>query len=268
MYEMSRDQFYKANPLLKNGFPHPEVQSILENNNPGWIFSDRADSPKSAIVWSKGMQGFYLIGDETNGDFTCKIDGFVTKSIAPRMKELGMDYFEVSGHNDKWNLNALFASRELQSWDQLVLESSDFEAHIEELSSEIRVVNLRSQEWRNLDFRNRDFVYAHIDQFWETQEDFYNKGYGYAAIEGFEIIGVCYSSFVTKEKHAIGVETLPQHHKRGVGTSLAALVAKDIAQNGFDSYWDCSLSNEASKKIALRLGFQQTHQYQCVGFRL
>ncbi|WP_167670059.1 GNAT family N-acetyltransferase [Paenibacillus tianmuensis] len=131
-----------------------------------------------------------------------------------------------------------------------------------------QTVNLRSQEWRNQDFLNREFVYAHIDQFWETQEDFYNKGYGYAAIEGSTIIGVCYSSFVTKETHAIGIETLPQHHKRGVGACLASLVVKDIAQSGFSSYWDCSQSNEASNKLALRLGFQQVHQYKCVGFAL
>ncbi|WP_081481681.1 GNAT family N-acetyltransferase [Paenibacillus elgii] len=107
-----------------------------------------------------------------------------------------------------------------------------------------------------------------MDRFWETQEDFYNKGYGYAAIEGSTIIGVCYSSFVTKETHAIGIETDPQHHKRGVGTYLASLVVKEIARNGFSSYWDCSQSNEASNKLALRLGFQQVHQYKCAGFTL
>ncbi|BBI30815.1 GNAT family N-acetyltransferase [Cohnella abietis] len=267
MYELSRDQFHKAIPLLENGHPHPEVQSILENNNPGWIFSDQVSSPRTALVWSKGMKGFYLIGDETNNAFTCKLDDFVTASIAPRMMELGMNYFEVSGHHDNWNLNSIFASREMHQWDQIAYELSDFNAHTDEHSN-LRVVNLRSQEWRKQNVLNREFVYAHIDQFWETHEDFYNIGYGYAAIDGFEIIGVCYSSFVTKEKHAIGIETLPQHHRRGVGTCLASLVAKDIAQNGYHSYWDCSQSNEASKNLALRLGFQQIHQYQCVGFHL
>ncbi|MCM3782180.1 hypothetical protein M3231_04295 [Neobacillus mesonae] len=69
MFELTRCQFYKAISLLDNGHPYPEVLSILENNNPGWVFSDRADAPKTALVWSKGMQGFYLIGDETNEAF-------------------------------------------------------------------------------------------------------------------------------------------------------------------------------------------------------
>ncbi|WP_181152767.1 GNAT family N-acetyltransferase [Paenibacillus terrae] len=86
--------------------------------------------------------------------------------------------------------------------------------------------------------------------------------------ENSEVIGVCYSSFVTKERHAVGIETIPQHYQRGVGSNLASLVVNDIVQNGYTCYWDCSQSNEASKKIALRLGFKQIHQYQCSGFSL
>jgi hypothetical protein len=56
MFELSRNHYYKAIPLHENGHPHPEVQSILENNNPGWVFSDRADTPKAALVWSKGTE--------------------------------------------------------------------------------------------------------------------------------------------------------------------------------------------------------------------
>nr|WP_241674782.1 GNAT family N-acetyltransferase [Paenibacillus luteus] len=244
------------------------MQSVLECNSLGWVFSDRVESPKTALVWCKGMNGFYLIGDESNDDFTGKLDDFITTSITPKMKELGMNEFEVSGHHDKWNLHSLFASRELNPWDQMVYVSSDSESHNEEPSNGFQAVKLGSQEWRSQEFLNSEFVYAHINQFWETHEDFYEKGYGYVAIKDFEIIGVCYSSFVTKKVHAIGIETLPQHHKRGVGTCLASLVAKDIAQNGYSSYWDCSQSNEASRKLALRLGFRQFHLYQCVSFSL
>ncbi|WP_337103331.1 GNAT family N-acetyltransferase [Paenibacillus sp. YIM B09110] len=269
MFELSRDQFLKAIPLLENGHPHPEVLSILENNNPGWVFSDRADAPKTALVWSKGMKGHYLIGDETNEFFLSKLDEFVTKNIAPRMKELGMNYFEVSGHHNNWDLKSLFASRELQQpWDQIVYESTRFEAHMLNPHGNFRAVNLRSQEWKMSDFSNKGFVYDHINQFWEAEEDFYEKGYGYAAIEDSEVIGVCYSSFVTKEMHAVGIETLPQCQQRGAGTYLATLVVNDIVQNGYTCYWDCSLSNVASKKLALRLGFKQIHQYQCLGFSL
>ncbi|RKN84340.1 GNAT family N-acetyltransferase [Paenibacillus ginsengarvi] len=53
-----------------------------------------------------------------------------------------------------------------------------------------------------------------------------------------------------------------------VGTYLANLVVNDIVQNGYTCLWECSLSNEASNKLARRLGFKQIHQYQCLGFSL
>ncbi|WP_138754100.1 hypothetical protein [Paenibacillus sinopodophylli] len=81
MYELSRDLFYKAKSLLENGHSHPEIVSIIENNNPGWIFTDQLNSPKSALVWSKGMEGFYLIGDHHNEAFTGQLHEFITIHI-------------------------------------------------------------------------------------------------------------------------------------------------------------------------------------------
>jgi RimJ/RimL family protein N-acetyltransferase len=268
MYELSRDQYYRAIPLLDNGHPHPEVQSILENNNPGWVFVDQADTPQTAFVWSKGMRGFYLIGDETNDAFTGALDDYITTSIAPRIKAFGIDYMEVSGHHERWNIHSIFASRQLHAWMQRVYMPSNFLFQDMQPMVNFRVVDLRSQAWREQDYRNRDFVSDHIAGFWETQEDFYEKGYGYAAIDGDQVVGVCYSSFVTRDRHAIGIETVQQHHKRGVGSCLANLVARDITRKGFSPYWDCEQSNEASIKVALRLGFERVHQYQCVGFSL
>ncbi|MGG1658065.1 GNAT family N-acetyltransferase [Brevibacillus sp. NRS-1366] len=39
-------------------------------------------------------------------------------------------------------------------------------------------------------------------------------------------------------------------------------------ENGYFAYWDCSSHNDASKKIALHLGFEQVHRYKCVGFTI
>jgi hypothetical protein len=139
--------------------PDPETKECMKYIPAGGNFTDipsefrprsvhdQMDSPRTALIWSKGMKGFYLIGDHNNYAFINELDHFLTKSITLRMRELGMDYFEVSGHHDKWNLESLFASRTLQQWDQLVFGLSGFEA--ESLGStsdnQIRMLNLRSQ---------------------------------------------------------------------------------------------------------------------------
>ena len=65
---------------------------------------DQMDSPRTALIWSKG-QGIYLIGDHNNYAFINELDHFLTKSITPRMRELGMDYlkFQAITISGTWN---------------------------------------------------------------------------------------------------------------------------------------------------------------------
>lgn len=133
---------------------------------------------------------------------------------------------------------------------------------------EIKTINLNTNEWGKKDYLNKDLIYNHIELFWSSQADFEKNGYGYAAVDANEIIGVCYSSFVTQDTHAIGIDIAPRFQNKGIGTHLANLIVNEIYHNGFTPYWDCSIDNEASKKLAERLGFILMHQYTCTGFDL
>ena len=264
MYELQQEAFYKVKPLLDGGYLHPEILSIIEGNNPGWIFADQSAQPRSALVWSKGIQGFYLIGDHTNQEFINTLDGFISSSIAPRMRELSLDHFEVSGHHNNWDMGSIFASRNLHQFEQMVFKL--FHKPFVSSAKGLKIINLKLDEWENQELINLEFLKEHIHLFWSTKDDFLQRGYGFAAVEGLEIIGLSYSSFVSEDTHAIGIETLPHYQNKGVGTHLATLLVEDILTNSFTPYWDCSLDNKASKKLAQRLGFQQVHQYKCNSF--
>ncbi|WP_068618343.1 GNAT family N-acetyltransferase [Paenibacillus tuaregi] len=266
MFELTCDTYYKVKPLLSDGFPHPEILSIIEGNNPGWIFTDDPDNPQSALVWSKGMQGFYLIGDHMNPGFIHALDQQISQVIFPRMREYGLSHFEVSGHHDNWNMEMIFNSRNLYKFEQMVFKL--FRQPPEASIKQIRTINLRREPWENSDLQHVELVKENIGLFWSTYSDFTEKGYGFAALEGSAVTGMCYSSFVTGHTHAIGIEILPEFQNKGIGTHLAAYVVKELLEKGITPYWDCSLDNEASKRLAIRLGFEQVHQYKCFGFAI
>jgi len=49
MYELKKDQFCKVAHLVRGElFPKPEVTSVIEGNNPGWIFVNDLSSPTTA----------------------------------------------------------------------------------------------------------------------------------------------------------------------------------------------------------------------------
>jgi len=266
MQEIAREDFQSVKPLLKGGHSHPEIVSIIELNNPGWIFVDQMNHPMSALVWSKGMQGFYLIGDHKNEAFVCNLNNFIKGTVEPRMRELSLNHFEVSGHHDGWELESIFPTRRLYKFEQLVLKLMKNPQVIQ--NNAIETINLKTNDWENQELQNKEFIVSHLELFWTSIMDFKKKGYGYAAVKGKEIIGVCYSSFVTQDSHAIGIETVASSQNKGVGTKLASLLIEEIYHSGFTPYWDCSLDNEPSKKLAKKLGFTLVHRYICGGFEL
>jgi hypothetical protein len=40
--------------------PFPEALAVNEGNNPGWVFADDLNTPRTALVWARGIEGFYL----------------------------------------------------------------------------------------------------------------------------------------------------------------------------------------------------------------
>ncbi|WP_312149531.1 hypothetical protein [Paenibacillus odorifer] len=149
MHELSQQDFNEVKPLLTGAPIHPEILSIIEGNNPGWIFVDQLVTPKSALVWSKGMQGFYIIGDHTNEIFIKSLDSYVSSQLVLRMKKLGLEYFEVSGQHNEWNLALMFPSRKLYPFEQMVFKL--FHKPVESLNNAIRIINLKMLEWEDLE---------------------------------------------------------------------------------------------------------------------
>ncbi|MCG7406552.1 GNAT family N-acetyltransferase [Paenibacillus sp. ACRRX] len=266
MHELAQSEFRRIKPLLAGGHLHPEIISIVEHNNPGWIFVDQVDRPNSALVWSKGIQGFYLIGDHTNEVFKSNLDHFIRRMIEPRMREVSLNHFEVSGHHDQWSMETIFSTRKLYKFEQVVLNLVN--SHRLLKSDELETINLKTEDWENMELKNTEFIDEHLSLFWSSPDDFKKKGFGFAAVKGREIIGVCYSSFVTQDTHAIGIETVPHFQNLGVGSHLASLIVEEMVHHGLKPYWDCSHDNKSSKKLAERLGFTVTHRYTCSSFNI
>ena len=236
MYELKRQEFDRVKPLIKTGYDHPEIVSIIEQNNPGWIFVDHTLECQVALVWSQGIQGFYLIGHENKYDSSIHIDEYITSHIAPRMRSMGLSYFEISGGSDKWNLTDLFSKREISKWGQYVYKYNHREQITETSIDGYRMIPLALDDSILENLNNKELVIDSINLFWDSLDDFRSKGLGYIALYGNDIVGVCYTSFITNDTQAIGIETKFEHQRKGIGHQLAARVVNEIINIGCIPY--------------------------------
>lgn len=70
------------------------------------------------------------------------------------------------------------------------------------------------------------------------------------------IAGMAGCSEDAKGFQQIGIDVLPQHRSKGIGTSLVALLRNEIEKRGDIPFYGTSLSNLHSWNIALKCGFR------------
>jgi RimJ/RimL family protein N-acetyltransferase len=272
IYELEKRTFTSIIPLITFGIRFPEVLSIVEGNNPGWIFTDKPDRPATALVWSKGIKGFYLVGDEKNTAFLSELNPYIDEHLAKRMHELRIDWFEICGNREAWDtvIESIFSVRRLSQSLQCIytLDPQNYESrsHSAEVDCEVRKVNRKLLFGSEL--QNSEFVHSKIKQFWDSLEMFLERGQGYVVVCREEAASVCFSAFVAGNTHAIDVETTENYRRRGFAEIVAREFVKECIKRGLRPHWECMKENIASIALAEKLGFEKSVEYKLYSFPL
>lgn len=263
--ELSKDKYHRVDNLISDN-KFPEATSVIKKNNPGWVFVDNVDVPKTALIFCQGMGGFYLLGDYTNIQFKNELLSFIEEVGYPRLKSIGINWIEISGVLEEWNsvIEEVFANKKLGKDNQLVYKMKSEISVSKESIENIRQVDKNTF---NLEISNIDFLKNEIQQFWGSIENFLNKGIcNYYLLEN-EIVSICYSGFVADNVHTIGIETLKKHRRKGYGYQLAKMFLKECKIKNIEPHWDCSEDNDGSKFMAEKLEFQKEYEYACYWYR-
>jgi hypothetical protein len=250
----------------------PEALSIIEGNNPGWIFADDPVIPSAALVWAHGMKGFYLIGSAKNAAFLQELDIFEEQELKPRLQYLGVEWFEICG-NKGWDpvIENVFRERELASSHQWVytLEPVRHRSIMRlKVPDDCKLLKVDRHLLINLAVNNRAFLFSKLMQFWGSTEAFLNTGLGYIFVEGEEIASLCFSGFVTRDIHVIDIETGAPFRRRGYAEIIARTFIAECVEKCLQPYWDCAAENTASKGLAEKMGFTRSHVYVLYRFPL
>jgi RimJ/RimL family protein N-acetyltransferase len=258
--------------ILAIDCPFPEARAIIEGSNPGWVFADDLNTPRAALVWAQGIEGFYLVGDANSTVFLKELDVHVDQVLKPRLHDLGVAWFEISG-DENWNpvIETVFEKRHLESSQQWVytLEPTEHEPVMQlQAVGDCELQRIDQRLLVDLSANNKEFLFSKLIQFWGNVDAFLNTGLGYALVDGEEIASLCCSGFVAGNTHVIDVETSVSHRRKGYAEIVARALIAECTEKRFQLHWDCMAENTASARLAEKLGFTKSHVYTLYSFSL
>lgn len=113
-------------------------------------------------------------------------------------------------------------------------------------------------EIREIDASNIASLAGRItpDFSWADHSSFLSKGKGYCIVINGDIAAWAFSSGISDTEIDIGVETSEKYRGRGLSTIAASYMVDYILRLGKTPVWACDAANLASKKVALKVGFE------------
>ncbi|MTI47563.1 MAG: GNAT family N-acetyltransferase [Firmicutes bacterium] len=270
IYELDRTNYFKVENLLTGDLINIEIAGVIQGFNPGWIFVDDINSPKTAMVWSKAIEGFYFIGDENNKEFNDCIDTYIDNEIVRRARVLGLDSFEFSGTSSKWDntIEEIFKNRNLNKSKQLTYKNKKIDGKLADdikLQDEYKL-NRVTKALFNSEISNLSFLENMILDWWSSVDDFLNYGVGYCIIVENKIISCCITSCVTDYALGSHTVTIEEYRKKGLAKVLIFEFLKYCKENGLEAHWDCMDKNISSKALAESCGYKREFDYTLYEF--
>lgn len=95
-----------------------------------------------------------------------------------------------------------------------------------------------------------------------SAKEFLMHGIGYAMLVDGRIVAESYGCLWTRERVELAVTTLSESRGRGYATAVCAHLIDTCEAVGFETYWSCEAHNDASLRLAHKLGYDDPRDYR------
>ena len=247
-------------------FPGEQLALVLASVAAGntaarlWIASLDGDDA-IALLWDKGNNVFYLAGPGLMKEAHEQLERLIATEIRPQALEEGRLYFRARGLNPATDdaLPRLFAPLMLRELVELFFGFRQPRPSDVPLPSvpDIGFVLIDRALLERENLANVHQVRDEIRWMWETEERFYTRGWGYAALVPRRVICWCTAEYVSGSQCGIGIATDQEYERRGVATATAVHFVEECLRRGVRPFWECAAANLASARVAEKVGFER-----------
>ena len=264
--ELKPNEFRKALPLFQ-GFDYSlSILAAIEGNNPGRIFVDDINLPRTAFGLT--VEGYLLAGEHDNpATNEALIQFFSEKIFTGQVFVNGDESMSLAVYPQTWEtrLPELIPMYEIEKnrryYYQCRKVKFDWRKAIPEGYQVCRV----DQDLLNdpkIVFPDVIRDWFDIEEMWWRVDNFLSKGVSYCVLRGQEVVAWCTPDCVAGKRIDVGIITHPEHRQRGLASLAVAATVDHCLNQGFAAIgWHCNAENVSSWKTAEKVGFERKSEY-------
>lgn len=262
MYLLTSTEYDRARPLLGALDIHLVVDAILDGRTEGQVYVDDPARPGAALACRRHR--FYLAVKEAAAG--ASLLRYWSETLYPQAHAAGDEMYVLYAASEQWSplIEETLADRDpVLVPRQYLAVSTEAQMEPAPLPAGYRVAGVDRELLQEAGLAHLDELRQEIASEHASEEIFLERGFGVCALyEGREVAGWCLAEYNNTRRCEIGIETRPEHQRRGLGTAMTvALVAqartRGLAQVGWHSY----LRNVPSVATALKAGFSRVCDY-------
>ena len=263
LQELTANQFEGVRPLFQ-GFDYSlSIHSAIDGNNPGRIFVDDADRPRTAFALT--VEGYLLAGEHGNAATNEALRRFLRDKIFTGEVFVNGDWsMSLAVHPEAWEakLPELIPTHEVEKnkrYHYLCRTLKlDWRKYIPEGYAVRRVDRSLLDDAADNVVRE----WMDIEEVWWTVDNFLKRGISYAVMHGREIVAWCTPDCMAGDQIDVGIMTHPAHRRRGLASVAVAATVEHCLNHGFCAVgWHCNAENVGSWKTAEKVGFERSREY-------
>ena len=263
-HQLTSSEFAKVGPLLERMDEHLVLASILSGSTPAPILVDHPADPKT--VFTGFHARMFLLGSPDNPAFNQALHTYLIDRAIPQAQADGGGAFIFHLDSDAWEpqLDRILAGRyPLQRKRQYYRCFPHRQDEYNQLPADFQLRPVDSQLVQDTSLKNMDLLLEELCSERVSVEDFLAKSFGFVVQQGNELAGWCLSEYNDAGRCEVGVATLGDYQRRGLGTMTTLALLDQAARLGYHQVgWHCWSDNLPSAALARRAGFKLIYESQ------
>ena len=256
---LDRADYGRVRPLCLPLAYHLCCAAVLDGHNPGTVLVDDPSDPQSAFIFSP--EGSYLAGEPHNEAFNRALNrAFYDRATLGEVHAL---FFVVHPASWEGQLPAMLGGRvplRMERRHYVCREAQyDWGAHVPNGYSVQRIDRALLER---AELQVPDHMRGWMEGNWGSTADFLNKGFGVVTLHNDRVVSWSLADCRSGDACEIGIHTLPEYRRRGLGAITAAAAVEHALTHGYALVgWHCNEDNLGSIGTAEKAGFELERRY-------